>query len=142
MPRPRKYATDAEKSAAYRMRKRLKEESSGPTLDALARAIHRIYKKRAAAGVGEAEHMVGKSPFETLIRVVLYDVLFERHMKDGEMNEFPGWDQMIQPLDISGENGTSYMVSRVKSPTGVMIYLPSEAEFFGGEELEEEESGG
>ncbi len=142
MPRPRKYANDAERSAAYRMRKRLKEENSGPTLDALARAIHRIYKKRAAAGVGEAEHMVGKSPFETLIRVVLYDVLFERHMKDGEVYEFPGWDQMIQPLDISGENGMSYMVSRVKSPTGVMIYLPSEAEFFGGEELEEEVSGG
>lgn len=131
MPRPRKYASNAERSRAYRMRKKLTDSPSAPELDALARAVHRIYKKRALQGIGHAEHLVGKTPFETLLRVVMYQVLYENHVPENSTYQFPGWEEMIRPVDISGENGTSYMVKNVKNPSGVMIYLPDEDSFFG-----------
>ncbi len=140
MGRPRMYASKAEKAKAYRLRKKLRLKREVPDFDALTRAVHRIYKQRAKAEVGHAQHLVGKSPVETLLRVVLYDVLYEQHAKDGELYEFPGWDKLIQPIDIAGKNGTTYEVCGVKNPAGVMIYLPNEAAFFGGGEDGDEES--
>jgi hypothetical protein len=125
------YASKAEKAKAYRLRQKMKMNREMPDINELARAVHRIYKQRAESEVGYAQHLVGKSPFETLLRVVLYDVLYENHAKDGDADEFPGWDKLIQPIDIAGKNGTSYEVCGVKNPAGVMIYLPHEAAFFG-----------
>ncbi len=140
MPRPRKYASDAERSRAYRLRKQRREQAAQPDLKALSRVIHRIYRKRVAAGEVGYEHFIGKTPFETLVRVILCEAVFERHMKDGEVYEFPGWDKLIIPIDVGGEDGTSYMVAPYKDATGVMIYLPNEAAFFGDEESEEDVS--
>jgi hypothetical protein len=123
------------------MRKKLKQNSKDPSLDAVASVIHRIYKKRAAASIGHAEHMVGKTPFETLVRVVLYDVLYTQHMKDGDAWEFPGWEKLIVPVDVGIGDSPSYMVKNPKNATGVMVYLPNEAAFFGDEDLENEQDG-
>jgi hypothetical protein len=123
------------------MRKKLRESSKDPSLDAVASVIHRIYKKRAAVSIGHAEHMVGKTPFETLVRVVLYDVLYTQHMKEGDCWEFPGWDKLIVPVDVGTADRPSYMVKNPKNATGVMVYLPNEAAFFDEEDLAKEKSG-
>jgi hypothetical protein len=138
MPRPRKYASVSEKNKAYRARKKLKENAHAPALDSLAKAIHLIYKKRADQGIGDAGHMIGKTPFETLCRVVLYDVLYKQNLKDDSCWQFPGWENMIVPIEVSGPGGTVYGVRNLHHATGVMVYLPNEAAFFGDEEQDEE----
>jgi hypothetical protein len=105
----------------------------------LAKAIHRIYKNRAAQEIGDAEHMIGKTPFETLVRVVLYDVLYKQNIKGDASWQFPGWENMIVPIDISSPDGPVYAVRNLKHAKGVMIYLPNEAAFIGNEEEDEEE---
>jgi hypothetical protein len=138
MGNTRKYADDAEKARAYRARKKLQKNTPAPELDALARAIHGIYKKRAENQIGHAEHLVGKTPFETLCRVVLYDVLYTNKIKGDACWQFPGWENMIMPVDISNADGPIYEVKNLKHATGVMVYLPNEAAFFGDEEDEQE----
>jgi hypothetical protein len=138
MPRPRKYVSPAEKNKAYRARKKLKENEHAPALDNLAKAIHGIYKKRAENEIGHAEHLVGKTPFETLCRVVLYDVLYNQNIEGDASWEFPGWENMIMPVDISNADGPIYEVKNLKHATGVMVYLPNEAAFFGDEKDEQE----
>ncbi len=134
----RKYANNAEKARAFRARKKLEKNTPSPELDTLAKAIHGIYKKRAEQSIGDAEHMIGKTPFETLCRIVLYDVLYKQNRKDGESWEFPGWENMIVPVDVSSPDGPVYAVKNLNHATGVMIYLPNEAAFFGDEEQDEE----
>jgi hypothetical protein len=138
MPRPRKYTCPAERNKAYRARKKLRENTASPELGVLAKSIHQIYKKRAVAGIGDAEHMIGKTPFETLVRVVLYDVLYKQNIKGDGSWEFPGWENMIVPVDISTSDSSAYKVRDLEHATGVMIYLPNEAAFFGDEEQDEE----
>jgi hypothetical protein len=131
--RPKKYADAAERSRAFRLRKKIAESPSPPTIDVLARAAHRLYKKRAADGDYEATQMLGKTPFETLVRSILYEVLFERRIKEGELYQFPGWENLIRPVEVSGENGYEYLSDDVKVPTGVCLYLPNAAAFFEGD---------
>jgi hypothetical protein len=69
----------------------------------------------------------------------MYQVLYENHVPDGEAYEFPGWDKLIVPMDVSYEHGLSYEVHGVKSPTGVCLFLPSEDDFFRGDVEDQEE---
>jgi hypothetical protein len=103
MPRPRKYASVAEKHRAYRLRKKLKENEHPPELDRLAKMVHKIYKERGRIGLIDPEKFVGKTPYETLLRVVVYDLLFLQHLPDDTAEfEYPPLDKLIIPsLGIS-----------------------------------------
>jgi hypothetical protein len=72
--------------------------------------------------------MVGKTPFETLVRVVLADVLYYNNVsKDGAL-AFPGWDKIIKPIEVLDEEQPDYIVSGRKRPGRVFLMLPTEIE--------------
>jgi hypothetical protein len=98
MPRPRKYANNAEKAKAFRLRRKLEENQHPPQLDQVAKMVHKLYKERAERGLIDPKKLVGKTPYETLLRVVVYDLLFERHLPDNTAEyELPPLDKLIIP---------------------------------------------
>jgi 3-hydroxy-3-methylglutaryl CoA synthase len=122
MARARKYANAAEKAKAFRLRQKAKKEMIAPELHALARAIHRIYEQRAAADIDDAAQMVGKTPFETLVRVVLADILWNQHTTDDISPVFPGWHELIKPLMESAESNPAYLCNGGDAVGGI-VYL-------------------
>ncbi len=137
MPRPRKYANAAERVAAHRLRKKIEKNKLEPELESLAVSIHSIYKRRAIKFGGRYEQMVGKTPFETLLRVVVSEMLFDRHCGEGDQPEFPGWHKLIKPDMTLGEEQPSYTISPGKDSEGTWIYVPDGDSFLHGEYLEE-----
>jgi hypothetical protein len=123
MGRPKKYTSNAEKARAFRMRKKLAESETPEELNELARVLHRVYKDRAAKGFPNHQQLIGATPFETLIRVVLYEALFEAIESDGTVKDFPGWDKVIVPYidSISGMPG--YSIEGVKDPVPTHLAL-------------------
>jgi hypothetical protein len=121
MPRPKKYSSDAEKAKAYRMRKKLAESTTSDQLNQVARGLHRLYKKRADDGFSNYQELIGKTPFETLIRVVLYEALFEKIDSNGNVKPFPGWDKLITPHIKKSKEEFSYSIESDKNP--VLAYL-------------------
>jgi hypothetical protein len=126
--RPKKYPDKAAKARAYRLRKKIEQQAEAPDLEALARAVHTIYKKRANYYGGAYTQMIGKTPFETLVRVVLADVLYYNNVsKDGAL-AFPGWSKIIKPMRVLDEEQPDYIVSGRKHPGRVFLMLPTEME--------------
>jgi hypothetical protein len=110
MAQPRKYANPAERNRAYRLRKKLRENQQPPELDDVARALHRLYKSRALKSVGYAQQLVGKTPYETLLRVVVYELLFDRHLEDGDSYELPPLDKLILPMTDAAPGLPSWLI--------------------------------
>ncbi len=135
MPRPRKYASAAERNRAYRMRKKLQENGHPPQLDQVAKAIHRLYKQRAAAHVGSAERMIGKTPYETLLRVVVYELLFTQHVKDNALYELPPLETLIRPAVGMSKHLPSWIISPGKIPDEAASYIRDQD----SDELDEDE---
>jgi hypothetical protein len=126
--RPKQYPDKAAKARAYRLRKKLLQQAEVPDVEALARAVHTIYKKRANYYGGAYTQMIGKTPFETLVRVVLADVLYYNNVsKDGAL-AFPGWAKIIKPIGVLDEENPDFIVSGRKRPGRVIIMLPTEME--------------
>ncbi len=138
MPRPRKYMSDAEKARAYRIRKKLRESQAPPELEQVARLLHGQMKKNAHISDEGYMRRLGKTPMETLLRVVVYDLLFEGYLPEGSSYDLPPMETLIQPSDGGSEQMPSWMIS----PDSV----PEEAEpyFYGvwKEEDEEDEEDG
>jgi hypothetical protein len=123
MPRPRKYASPAEKNRAYRMRKKLQENEHPPELDQVAKAIDRLYKQRVAADVGGLEQMIGKTPYETLLRVVVYELLFKQHLKDNAWYELPPLETLIRPAIGISPHLASWIISPGKIADEARAYV-------------------
>ncbi len=138
MPRPRKYADPAERNRAYRIRKKLRESEAPPELEEVARLLHRQMKKNAHISDEGYMRRLGKTPMETLLRVVVYDLLFERYLPEASSYDLPPIETLIKPSHGGSEQMPSWMIS----PDSI----PEEAEpyFYGvwEEEDEEEEEDG
>ncbi len=139
MPRPRKYADAAEKNRAYRMRKKLKESEQAPQLDKVAQLVHRIYRKRARQGKGDAAQMVGKTAYETLLKVVVYELLFDRHVKRNATFDRPPLDKLIRPAHGSERGLPSWVISSNTLPDELVGYITYDEECVDDEEEQEEE---
>jgi hypothetical protein len=111
MPRPRKYTSDAEKARAYRLRKKLKENEEPPELAHVARLLHRQMKKNAHISDEGYMRRLGKTPMETLLRVVVYDLLFERYLPSGSSYDLPPMETLIKPAHGCAPDLPSWMIS-------------------------------
>lgn len=70
MPRPRLYATDAERQAAHRNRHAAEQPPSAALLAAQARSLHAVIKDAAKAGDEHAQAVLGATSNETLSRLI------------------------------------------------------------------------
>lgn len=70
MPRPRKYANDAERQAAYRDRHAAEQPPSAGLLAAQARSLHAVIKDAAKIGDERAQKVLGKTPAETMTKMI------------------------------------------------------------------------
>ncbi|RYX80937.1 hypothetical protein EON83_26365 [bacterium] len=70
MPRPRKYASDAERQAAYRDRHAAEQPPNTGLLAAQARSLHSVIKDAAKSGDNHAQSILGKNAAETLSRLI------------------------------------------------------------------------
>jgi ribosomal protein L18 len=138
MGRPKKYTSDAEKARAYRIRKKLKESEHPPELDQVARLLHRLYKKRAEEGIGDAAEMVGKTAYETLLKVVVYELLFDRHIERDGTFERPPLDKLIRPAHGSEPGLPSWIISPNGLSEEVGSYISYDQELVDDEDEEEE----
>ena len=138
MTRPRKYATVAEKHRAYRLRKKLRENEHPPELDQVAKLVHKIYKERAKLGLVNPENFVGKTPYETLLRVVVYEVLFTRHLPDKASYDYPPLHTLIMPSHGAAADLPSWIISPDNLTDEAASYV---SVFDEAEEEEEDEDG-
>jgi hypothetical protein len=130
--------SDAEKARAYRIRKKMKESEAPPELEQVARLLHRQIKKSAHISDEGYRRQLGKTPMETLLRVVVYDLLFERYLPERSPYDLPPMETLIRPA----YGGSPELPSWIISPNNP----PKEAEpyFYGvwKEEDEEDEEDG
>ena len=70
MPRPRIYATDAERQAAHRDRHAAEQPPRAALLAALGRSLHAVVKDAAKAGDERAQAVLGATSNETLSRLI------------------------------------------------------------------------
>ncbi len=123
MPKPRKYANNAEKAKAWRLRKKLQESTHPPELDQVAKLVHKVYKKRAETGLIDGEKFIGKTPFETLLRVVVYELLFERHLPDNASWDYPPLHELIRPAHGTAPDLVSWIISPNNIPEAAAAYV-------------------
>ncbi len=141
MARPRKYADVAEKCRAYRMRKKLKASEHPPELDDVAKALHKLYKKRAAASVGYAEEMLGKTPYETLLKVVVYQLLFDRHLGADDQYRLPPLSALIKPAHGSDPDLPGWIINPDKMSFEAALHVDWADDSEEEEDEEDEEDG-
>jgi hypothetical protein len=123
MPRPRKYANNAEKAKAFRLRRKIEENQHPPELDQVAKMVHKLYKERGERGLIDPEKFVGKTPFETLLRVVVYDLLFKRHLPDNAAYDYPPIHTLIRPAQGSSPDLPSWIISPNNIPEAAAAYV-------------------
>jgi hypothetical protein len=111
MPRPKKYASPAERNRAYRFRKKLRESEHPPQLDEVAKMMHKVCKDQAKLGLIDSEKFIGKTPYETLLRVVVYDLLFERLLPENADYDYPPLDKLVVPMRGVEPHLPSWMIS-------------------------------
>ena len=70
MPRPRQYANDAERQAAYRDRNADQQPPRASLLAALGRSLHAVVRDAASAGDERAKAILGATADETLKRLI------------------------------------------------------------------------
>jgi hypothetical protein len=138
MPRPRKYTSDAEKARAYRIRKKLKETEHPPELAEVARLLHRQMKKNAHISDEGYMRRLGKTPMETLLRVVVYDLLFERYLPEASSYDLPPMETLIRPAHGCAPDLPSWMISPNNIPKEALPYVLAIAD---EEDFEDEEEG-
>jgi hypothetical protein len=133
MPRPRKYADPAERNRAYRIRKKLRESEAPPELEQVARLLHREMKRNAHISDEGYMRRLGKTPMETLLRVVVYDLLFERYLPEGSSYDLPPIETLIRPAQGASVELPSWEVNRDEVPKEALPF------FYGVVEEEDEE---
>jgi hypothetical protein len=133
MPRPRKYADPAERNRAYRIRKKLRESEAPPELEQVARLLHREMKRNAHISDEGYMRRLGKTPMETLLRVVVYDLLFERYLPERSSYDLPPIETLIRPAQGASVELPSWEVNRDEVPKEALPF------FYGVVEEEDEE---
>ncbi len=111
MPRPRKYASNAEKAKAHRLRKKLREGGHVPGLDEVAKSLHNQYKEWAKFGLIDPEKQIGKTPQETLLRAIAYDLLWEKYLPVDADCELPPLEELVQTYRGVGPHQAGYLIS-------------------------------
>jgi hypothetical protein len=78
---------------------------------------------------------LGKTPMETLLRVVVYDLLFERYLPEASSYDLPLLETLIQPGLGTSPDLPSWIISPNNIPEAAAGYVLYE----GSEEQHEEE---
>jgi HEAT repeat protein len=111
MPRPRKYANPAERTKAYRIRKKIRESGGSPGLDEVAKSLHKQYQDWAKFGLIDSEKQIGKTPQETLLRAIAYDLLWEKYLPVDADCERPPLEELLQTYRGAGRHQAGYIIS-------------------------------
>jgi hypothetical protein len=139
MPRPRKYANNAEKAKAFRLRRKLKNGGRSPGLDEVAQSLHKRYQDWAKFGLIDAEKQIGKTPQETLLRAIVYDVLWEQYVHVDVDCELPPLEELLETYQAAESDLKGYFISRQAIEDALVKYAGHGLDEDAHEDEEDEE---